>query len=64
MTRSRAFSGAVLAMGLIIVGTTVSPARAAGQDFIKGVDISTFQALEDSGLKFYDSGSRRICWPS
>ena len=58
MTRSSAIRGAGLALGLVIAGATASFARAAGQDFIKGVDISTFQALEDSGVKFYDGGKQ------
>ncbi|GGG22745.1 glycosyl hydrolase 53 family protein [Paenibacillus abyssi] len=46
------------------VGVNVQrPAAAAGQsdpnEFIKGVDISTLQALEDKGIKFYDGGGQK-----
>lgn len=57
------FTFALALTTMVSVGT-VKEAEAAGNlsdpdTFIKGVDISTLQALEDKGVKFYDEGVQR-----
>ncbi|THF85858.1 hypothetical protein E7T09_15205 [Deinococcus sp. KSM4-11] len=57
MTRPTSFRCAVLALSLAVSCSAVSRA-ASVQDFIKGVDISTLQALEDKGIAFSDAGKK------
>ncbi|WP_309573499.1 glycosyl hydrolase 53 family protein [Deinococcus sp.] len=54
MTRS-SIRPAVLALSLAL-GAGAAHAAAPAQEFIKGVDISTVQALEDKGITFSDGG--------
>jgi len=57
MRRFQRLLTAALTLGMVTAASAQT--TTSRQDFIKGVDISTLQALEDKGIKFYDGGKER-----
>lgn len=56
MYRRHAVMSAALALGLAACSAATPQPTTPESEFIKGVDISTLQALEDKGIRFYDQG--------
>ena len=48
------------AIGIMGMGFYVTPAHASSDEFIKGMDLSSLEAVEDAGGQFYDENGKKI----